>query len=132
MARQPSAGAPPSGISVTTEGGPGKVQASDFQFVRPNPDNLAGIADQATIERLKNKAHNDSQNRAEAMANFAKLPGGGVDAPNFAEMARERTLRRRKDMTPEELAIWECLRDPNTGVPPVDVRGTLGSYTVWN
>lgn len=54
----------------------------------------------------------------------------GVEQPSAAEVRELRKQQKRKDMTEEEEELYEKLRNPITGIPPVDVRGVPGSFTV--
>lgn len=137
MVDKVSGGGPASGVSpkvTVTEIGPKKYTMADREYTKAHPEFYEKYKDHPTIQKLLFLAQGRAHVAVEATQDMGILDKD-VKAtwPNNVELAKRRTLGRRRNMHPEELALWEAHRNPDTGVPPADVTGRLeGGFIVEN
>jgi hypothetical protein len=114
--------------------GPRKYTLTDKKYTEAHPEYYEKYKDHPKLKAVLSLAAGRAHIACEAEQEMGILDRD-VKAtwPNNVELAKRRTLGRRKNMHPEELALWEAHRSPETGVPPADVVGSLdGGWIVEN
>lgn len=129
--------APPKGRigPVVQEGKIAPVTARQMSFIKPNLQIIeqGGLTDEEK-QKYTAMAFKASVDRANAIQLMGKLVARAGDGMTNAQLAEEHVRRFYRELrAPKERAIFELLRDPDTGVPPRDVRFTdYGALIVDN
>lgn len=116
-------------------GDPPRVTIKDFKYTQARPELIeqSGLTEQE-ITKYRNMAMRGMEARAESTGNMGVLQN--VDRlPTDIKLAKENTLAflsKKRNPTKKEVGIWEALRDPNSGVPPRDVRVTGNQVMIDN
>lgn len=119
---------------TVTQVAPKKFTMADKKYTEPHPELYEKFKDHPTIQKVLALAIGRAHIAVEATQDMGILDREVKSTwPSNVEVAKRRTLGRRKNMSEEELALWEAHRNPETGVPPADVQGALeGGFIVIN
>ena len=75
-----------------------------------------------------NENHNQARRDGNTMIAVSR-PKGSV-SPSIGELRKQRAAGKRNNMTEVEEELYAEYTDPQTGIPPLDVRGERGSCII--